>query len=842
MQIRTILLSFAAMYLLGGCGGSATTTSTDTVYTKTIGQELRIAELKDLYYLGEDATPSFVAVNEYGIDISEWVTVTGTIDTSKEGLYRLTFSLMQDNRVIDSVEKEIRVVANQAPVITLYGGEQVDLYLGESYSELGYEATDAEDGDITARVVVSGSVDSAQTGSYTLTYTVTDSYGNQTSLQRVVRVIPKDDIRVNVIAEDTTDGLMRYDLWEYMLNPQNTTYTYTYYVNNLKEYIRKNELSQLAQEQYQIALPYTLRTLRYTKNSDATITVDFMQDQDIVKSVSLNENVYVGDIITMQIPVDESQACRVSAHYQAIELADIRYDDVLKISCAQDEAYYAKNYGIILHNRLVADNTLSTSSVYASGVAFEPIVYSVKTPLGELNLESMIQSHSDMLAGEPYNLDGTGIKVGIVDEGNVRDTHIELVNRVVNLTEEVWLPDGSKAALAPDDYASHATHVAGTIGATGINADARGYASKVGIETLSFNDTVLSAFSYGMERFRIRGIYLTNHSYDEVNASKAGLYAEFAHKADALVERYPELLAVASSGNDRTDTNRYGLVKDFGNAKNIITVGAVNYDDTLSAFSNTGPVRNGRIKPDIVAKGANVLSLDAASDDGYIVKYGTSMAAPAVTGALALLEQEYLKINHERMHADVAKALLANTAVDLGRAGPDYEYGFGLLNTLEAVNVIDTMDDPQPLVQRRTIAPEQKHTYDLHLDALTEVKLTLCWIDPETGFVPVEELVADLDVRIVDQDANTVYAFTLDPDNPESVARQDQFNRVDNVEQVVAKLPRGDYQVIVSVHKAGKVEQKYALVSNVALSNFQSDSSYSEIKEFETVIYESLAQ
>ncbi|HHD77785.1 MAG TPA: hypothetical protein ENK97_03270, partial [Campylobacteraceae bacterium] len=368
------------------------------------------------------------------------------------------------------------------------------------------------------------------------------------------------------------------------------------------------------------------------------------------------------------------------------------------------------------------------------------------------------------------------------------------------------------------------------------------YANEAEIEAVSYYDAVWSAFSYGMDRFRQRGVYITNHSYDEANASKTGISSEFAHYADALVERYPEVIAVASSGNDRSDTARYGLIKDFGNAKNIITVGAVDYDGKLTPFSNTGPVKNGRIKPDIVTKGYRVLSVDAKSDDGYQYMNGTSMAAPAVTGAMALLEEAYLRANQTRMREDTAKALIANTAEDLGRKGPDYEYGFGLLNTLAAVKAIETMDSNDSLVQIREIAPEQKHSYDLHLEGLTEVKMTLSWIDPETGYLPIEALVSDLDIRIVDNDANTVYAFTLDPQKPEAEARQDRFNRLDNVEQIVTKLPRGDYKVIVSVHKAGKEKQKYSLVSTQPLKGFQSDSSYSKIDEFETVIYESVAQ
>ena len=129
------------------------------------------------------------------------------------------------------------------------------------------------------------------------------------------------------------------------------------------------------------------------------------------------------------------------------------------------------------------------------------------------------------------------------------------------------------------------------------------------------------------------------------------------------------------------------------------------------------------------------------------------------------------------------------------------------------------------------------------MDTLDTFKATLCWIDPEVGYTFDGELRSDLDLTIVDKNLNTVvYAYSLDGDNPEDVARQDRFNRIDNVEQIAVKLPKGDYTVQVSVHKAGKEQQAYTLVSNKVLKNWQENSSYSEIEEFETVIYESVLE
>jgi hypothetical protein len=75
-----------------------------------------------------------------------------------------------------------------APVITLTGDATMTLEHGEAYTEPGFTATDTEDGDLTASVVVTGVVDSDMAKTYTLTYTVTDASGNQGTATRTVAV------------------------------------------------------------------------------------------------------------------------------------------------------------------------------------------------------------------------------------------------------------------------------------------------------------------------------------------------------------------------------------------------------------------------------------------------------------------------------------------------------------------------------------------------------------------------------------------------------------------------------------------------------------------------------
>src|SRR6185436_9452787 len=125
-------------------------------------------------------------------------------------------------------------------------------------------------------------------------------------------------------------------------------------------------------------------------------------------------------------------------------------------------------------------------------------------------------------------------------------------------------------------------------------------------------------------------------------------------------------------------------------AKNVLTVGAMNTDDyTIAYFSSRGPLKDGRIKPEITAGGWAITS--TTTNNGYGVNYGTSMASPVVTGSLSLMYERYRQIHGgTNPKNSLMKALVCNTAEDLGNTGPDYTFGFGMLNARRAVEAIDS--------------------------------------------------------------------------------------------------------------------------------------------------------
>jgi subtilisin family serine protease len=126
-------------------------------------------------------------------------------------------------------------------------------------------------------------------------------------------------------------------------------------------------------------------------------------------------------------------------------------------------------------------------------------------------------------------------------------------------------------------------------------------------------------------------------------------------------------------------------ITDPGNAELVITVGATHryrpHMYGVSYFSSRGPTGDGRVKPDLVAPGEKITA--PLPDNAYGLRDGTSMAAPHVSGAAALLLARYNELvgRPERI-----KQILCSTATDLGRER--YFQGAGMLDVLRALQSI----------------------------------------------------------------------------------------------------------------------------------------------------------
>jgi len=150
---------------------------------------ITLTEIPDHYTLpGEPyQEEGYTAVDNYDGDITDKVTVT-----EKDGI--VTYRVEDSSGNQTQVEREIYYHDPEPPVLTLSGNKTVYLNYGIHYKEPGYSATDNIDGDLTEQVQVTGTVDRYREGTYTLTYTVTDSYENTVSATRTVIVRPKPKV------------------------------------------------------------------------------------------------------------------------------------------------------------------------------------------------------------------------------------------------------------------------------------------------------------------------------------------------------------------------------------------------------------------------------------------------------------------------------------------------------------------------------------------------------------------------------------------------------------------------------------------------------------------------
>ena len=450
-----------------------------------------------------------------------------------------------------------------------------------------------------------------------------------------------------------------------------------------------------------------------------------------------------------------------------------------------------------------------------------------------LNANAAISSAANLVAPAPYSLDGTGVKVGVWDGGSVRETHQELTGRVIK-------KDSSSAV---DD---HATHVAGTIGASGVQANAKGMAPAVSIDSYEWTDDYAEMTAAGtVSAGDASGIPLSNHSYglDAVTADM-GRYETEANSVDAIAAVLPYYLPFWAAGNEQdvlTAKGGFQSITFNGLAKNVMTIGAV--DDAVTSgtrapakgliayFSSLGPCDDGRIKPDLVANGVDLYSSVATSNTAYDGTYsGTSMATPSALGSSALLVQLYAReFSGQRMRASTLKALLIHTADDIGTSGPDYKYGWGLINVKAASDLIIAHKGSlaAPMIIDGALTNSAKaNTHTFTWDGFSPIRATVCWTDPAgtvqtTADSRIANLKHNLDAKITAPNGSTVYQPFVMPfvgawtTATMSSAATTGKNNVDNVEQVYLAAPSqaGVYTVTVSLDGTlTTTSQAYSLI------------------------------
>lgn len=472
------------------------------------------------------------------------------------------------------------------------------------------------------------------------------------------------------------------------------------------------------------------------------------------------------------------------------------------------------------------------------------------------NDDSAIATRTNFLqqdGGLGLNLDGENMHIATWDGGPTLATHQEFQNDEAVPSSRVNNPDLS----ASNDQSNHSTHVSGTIIAKGVDPNARGMAPKATLTSFDWDNDDLEALSEATNN----GLLISNHSYGipVVNDSgqqnaptwMMGCYNTDARIWDNVAYNAPYYLMVASAGNDGSSTYNGGLANNYDklttnkvSKNNLVVANAnnpfINPDgsgDLVSLFINTsssqGPADDGRIKPDITADGTNVYSPISTNNSAYTVYSGTSMAAPNASGSMLLLQQYYNQLNNTYMRSATLKGLVCHTADDDNSLpGPDPIFGWGLLNSKRAAELIRDSKNGQQIIRELSLSQDETYTFEVDAQNTDKLSFTICWTDPAGNAQDnslnsnIPALVNDLDIR-VNNGSQDFFPWKLDLNDVTGPAIKGD-NIVDNVEKIDIDTPQnGTYQVTIS-HKGTLTDglQNYSLIVSGINSSTLSSNSY----------------
>ncbi|WP_068557916.1 S8 family peptidase [Thermotalea metallivorans] len=310
---------------------------------------------------------------------------------------------------------------------------------------------------------------------------------------------------------------------------------------------------------------------------------------------------------------------------------------------------------------------------------------------------------------------GKGIGIAILDTGVY--PHNDLVkptNRIVAFKDFI------NNRTHPYDDDGHGTHVAGIAAGNGYsNERYKGIAPEANIIGVK----VLDEKGSGTTSDIVAGIQWVIDNKDKYNIRvinmSFGSPADASYRDDPLARAAEAavkngLTVVVSAGNSGPNPR---TITTPGIAPSVITVGAVDdnrtstyEDDFVANFSSRGPTPGGIMKPDVVAPGVDITSLSNTGPGAYVSHSGTSMAAPMVAGAAALLYEK-----ESNLSPSAVKAKIMNTAVPITQsrnAG-----GSGIINVnkalgVEEISLPDTPHSkrPRPSFPRRR--PRPGFTFD----------------------------------------------------------------------------------------------------------------------------------
>jgi hypothetical protein len=368
----------------------------------------------------------------------------------------------------------------------------------------------------------------------------------------------------------------------------------------------------------------------------------------------------------------------------------------------------------------------------------------------DLSVNSITYVH----AHHPY-LTGVDMTVSI-RERTIEKSDIDLKGRILD------------SPLEDDLISFHANQMATIIAGGGNSSeDSKGVAWKSRVVSASFNSSLPDPDDF----FSDFGISVQNHSYGfEIE----NYYGAEARAFDLQSNGMENLLHVFSAGNkgeEISTAGTYAGITGFANlsgnmkmSKNSISAGGHYNEFSIDARNSRGPAYDGRIKPEVTAFGPE----------------GTSDAAAYVSGLALILQDAYGRQHGDIPAAALTRLILAISADDMLRPGPDYESGFGSVNARRAVEWILSGQ-----FYSGNISAGETHSYEIELpEGIAQLRVGIGWNDPAAEAGSSVALVNDLDLQI-DKDGQVTLPWTLNAfPHPDSLAKaavrgEDHVNNIE---------------------------------------------------------------
>lgn len=516
-----------------------------------------------------------------------------------------------------------------------------------------------------------------------------------------------------------------------------------------------------------------------------TIAIVQIQDPETITSSLLHRLIPVNDL--WKFPTGFTMPSKTEMNHQPkvwlIEITDTQI--VQQWMKAPDSVTIMYNNGKQLQIKAswkwIEQHVLSNPSISFIAATSKPIIERELTGFD-------LSANKGNLAHRTWPLiNGSGRTISI-KENKMDTADIDFKGRYIS------------SSLASPRMETHATTMA-TIAAGGGNTffTGKGFAYGASIASSDFANLLPDPF---LPLVNPR-ITVQNHSY---GTGIENYYGADAAAYDFEMASPGQVIHIFSAGNQGIQTSSSGnyagisgyanLTGSFKMSKNSIAVGATDSFGIVLPISSRGPAYDGRLKPELVALGED----------------GSSGAAAIVSGITALVQQAYQQKNNSHLQVDAIRAILFNSADDIGSPGPDFISGYGMVNAYKAIKTIQ-----ENRLLRDYVNEQQQRSHQISIpNGATNLKVTLSWADHQGQPNAYKALVNDLDLLIEHQASlQSWQPWVLnsfphaDSLRKSAIRKRDTLN---NHEQItITNPPAGLYNIKVIASSLPKVSQDYAI-------------------------------